>query len=252
MKIQYCSDLHLEFRENKELINRNPLLPRAEILLLAGDIVPFSEIARNKDFFNYLSDHFLLTYWVPGNHEYYFSDISERSGQLTEKIRDNVLLVNNISVQVNDVKIIFSTLWSKIELGNEWRIAGSISDFKVIKFNGNFFSVSNFNGLHSACLKFIESELDRHYAGKTVVVTHHVPTFLNYPTKYKGSILNEAFVVELFSLIESSKIDYWIYGHHHNNTPDFQIGNTVLLTNQMGYVREGENQHFKRDRIITL
>jgi len=36
--------------------------------------------------------------------------------------------------------------------------------------------------------------------------------------------LNEAFAVELFELIEDSGPDYWIYGHHHNNIPDFSIG----------------------------
>ncbi len=252
MVLQYCSDLHLEFRENKQLLNQHPLKPSAEILILAGDIVPFSEMDKSKDFFNYISDNFKLTYWLPGNHEYYYSDAAERSGSFNEKIRDNIFLVNNISIQHHDIRLIFSTLWSKISPVNEWQIARSISDFQVIRFNGLFFSVSNFNQLHSESLNFIESELGQNYTGKTVVVTHHVPTFLNFPSKYKGSILNEAFVVELFPLIESSNINYWIYGHHHSNTPDFNIGNTVLLTNQMGYVRNDENQDFRLDKILTL
>ncbi len=252
MVLQYCSDLHLEFRENKQLINQHPLKPKAEILILAGDIVPFSEMDKHKDFFNYISDNFKLAYWLTGNHEYYYSDVAERSGSFNEKIRDNIFLVNNISFKHHDVRLIFSTLWSKISPANEWQIARSISDFQVIKFNGLFFSVSNFNQIHSESLNFIESELGQNYTGKTVVVTHHVPTFLNFPSKYKGSILNEAFVVELFPLIESSNINYWIYGHHHSNTPDFNIGNTVLLTNQMGYVRNDENQDFRLDKILTL
>ena len=252
MVLQYCSDLHLEFRENKQFLNQHPLQPKAEILILAGDIVPFIEMDKHKDFFNYISDNFKLTYWLPGNHEYYYSDVSERSGFINERIRDNVFLVNNISIQQNDVRLIFSTLWSKISPVNEWQIERSLSDFQVIKFNGHFFSVSNFNQLHSDSLNFIEKELSQNNAGKTVVVSHHVPTFLNFPSQYKGSILNEAFVVELFPLIESSNINYWIYGHHHSNTPDFSIGNTVLLTNQMGYVRNEENQDFRLDKIVTL
>ena len=252
MILQYCSDLHLEFRENKQFLNQYPLQSKGEILILAGDIVPFIEMAKHKDFFNYISDNFKLTYWLPGNHEYYYSNASERSGYINEKIRDNIFLVNNISVQQDDVRLIFSTLWSKISPANEWQIERSINDFQVIKFNGHFFSASNVNQLHSDSVDFIEKELSQKNAGKTVVVSHHVPTFLNFPSQHKGSILNEAFVVELFPLIESSNINYWIYGHHHSNTPDFSIGNTVLLTNQMGYVRNEENQDFRVDKIVTL
>jgi predicted phosphohydrolase len=252
MVLQYCSDLHLEFRENKQFLNQHPLQPKGEILILAGDIVNFTEIEKRKDFFDYISDNFKLTYWLPGNHEYYYSDASERSGTINEKIRENIFLVNNISFHHNDVRLIFSTLWSNISYANERQIEHSISDFQVIKFKGHFFSASNFNQLHSDSLNFIKEELSQTTDGKTVVVTHHVPTFLNYPTEYKGSVLNEAFVVELFPLIESSNINFWIYGHHHSNTPDFSIGNTVLLTNQMGYVRNQENKDFRLDKIVTL
>lgn len=56
---------------------------------------------KRRDFFNYISHNFKLTYWLPGNHEYYYSDASERSGYIDEKIRGNVFLVNNISIQHN-------------------------------------------------------------------------------------------------------------------------------------------------------
>ena len=82
MKIQYCSDLHLEFRDNKDFIGERPIKPIGEISLLAGDVVPFALIDKHNDFFNYVADHFQTTYWLPGNHEYYHSDVSKRSGTL--------------------------------------------------------------------------------------------------------------------------------------------------------------------------
>jgi hypothetical protein len=56
MKIQYCSDLHLEFPLNKKYLMANPIKPEGEILLLAGDIITFTEIEKENDFFNFLSD----------------------------------------------------------------------------------------------------------------------------------------------------------------------------------------------------
>lgn len=39
-KIEYCSDLHLEFPVNTKYLTANPIEPEAEIFLRAGDIIP--------------------------------------------------------------------------------------------------------------------------------------------------------------------------------------------------------------------
>jgi len=243
-KIQYCSDLHLEFPENKKFLNSNPLQVEGEVLLLAGDIVPFAVMNNHKDFFDYISDNFKFTYWIPGNHEFYYYDITKKDDAIHEKIRSNVYLVNNVSVKLDDVKLIFSTLWSKIDLINQWVVQQTLSDFHVIKYNKRPFTAVHYNQLHQECIQFIEKELKQNGEEKTIVVSHHVPTFLNYPEKYKGDTLNEAFAVELFDLIEANGPDYWIFGHHHQNIPDFKIGETKLITNQLGYVKYNEHKYF--------
>jgi predicted phosphohydrolase len=252
MIIQYASDLHLEFPENKNFLKINPLKPEGDILILAGDIVPFAVIDKHKDFFKYVSDHFETTYWIPGNHEYYYFDAATKCGTLNEKIRSNIFLVNNIAIQYENVNFIFSTLWAKITPAHEWHIEKGVSDFQVIRYNGYRFSSVQFNQLHTESLTFLKQALHHNYTTKTVVVTHHVPTFLNYPEKYKGDTLNEAFAVEMFDLIEDSAADYWIYDHTHHNTADFKIGNTQLLTNQLGYVKYEEQAGYQNIKIIKI
>jgi len=242
MIIQYASDLHLEFPQNREFLKLNPIQPKGDILLLAGDIIPFSEIGKHSYFFDYLADSFQFVYWIPGNHEYYHSDSAEKCGYLNERIRGNVFLINNLSVVHYNVKIILSTLWSKISVANKFVIEQFLNDFHLIKYNGKRFTSEQYNIFHKESLEFIRDEITREVADKTIVVTHHAPTFFNYPEKYKKSMLNEAFTVELFDFIEANGPDYWIYGHTHFNTPVFEIKKTKLLTNQLGYVHE--NEHF--------
>jgi predicted phosphohydrolase len=252
MKIQYCSDLHLEFPENRSFLKSNPLKPAGDILVLAGDIVPFAELDKHAAFFDYLADNFEATYWIPGNHEYYRSDISERSGTLNEKIRGNVLLINNQSVKVDNTRLIFSTMWSHISPVNEWKISKNMSDFHVISYQGQHFSTEIFNQLHMESKAFLLSALQDKEDCETVVVTHHVPTLINYPQRYEESLLNEAFVVELFDLIKDSGIDYWMYGHTHANTPGFEVGKTLMITNQLGYVEYNEHQDFDTAKTVTI
>jgi predicted phosphohydrolase len=251
LKIQYASDLHLEFPANKEYLKQHPLRPVGDVLVLAGDIVPFAVMDKHKDFFSYVSDYFESTYWLPGNHEYYHFDIAEKSGELHETIRDNVFLVNNTSVVQNEVKLIFSTLWSEISLGHQWQIERSMNDFHLIKYRGFRFSAEQYNQLHAESLAFVRNALKTVKVEKVAIFTHHCPTFLNYPEQYKGDILNEAFAVELYEFIESSNIDYWGYGHHHSNIPEFSIGNAKLITNQLGYVQYNEHRLFESNKVIV-
>ena len=252
MKIQYASDLHLEFPENKGFLKRNPLQPLGDVLLLAGDIVLFAVMDEHADFFNYLSDNFKMTYWIPGNHEYYQSDISQRAGSFNEKIKDNLFLVNNISVVQENVKFVFSTLWTSISPGNQFEIRQRLSDFHAIKYNNKVLTPDHYNLLHIQCHSFLNEELSKVGPEKKIIVTHHVPTFMNYPEKYKGDSLNEAFAVELYNDVLRSDAAFWIFGHHHTNTPDFLIGSTKVTTNQLGYVKYNECPGFDTKKIITI
>ncbi len=252
MKVQYASDLHLEFDENLDYIKNNPIKPVGDILILAGDIIPFSymEHKKYKDFFKYISDNFQSTYWIPGNHEYYGYDMINKSGPFIENIKSNLFLLNNKNILIGDTNFIFSTLWSNINPNNQWVIERSMNDFSMIKYDKYKFSVQRFNFLHAESLMFINHAIDKN--NKNVVVSHYVPTFYNYPPLYKGDVLNEAFATELFDMIEESNINHWIYGHHHSNILDFEIGKTILHTNQLGYLRNSELKTFNDSKYFEI
>ena len=252
MKIQYCSDLHLEFPENQKFLTKNFLQPEGDVLVLAGDVVTFQKAWKARGFFDFVCDQYSGVYWVPGNHEYYGNDISDRASPLCEKLRDNLYLVNNHSIVHAQVRLVFTTLWSRISPRNEWDIQRNVSDFSHILCEGSKFTASRFSLLHEESLRFLKDTFCAAGQEPMVVVTHHVPTLMNYPKVYKNSLLTEAFAVELFDLITDSAVDCWIYGHHHVNTPEFKIGSTKMLTNQLGYVRRYEHGSFRRDAVVEV
>ena len=252
LTIQYCSDLHLEFDLNKKWVSKYPLEVKGDILLLGGDIVPFAQLPLHQDFFDFVSENYKAVYWIPGNHEYYHSDIAQRSGVLQEAIRHNVFLVNDTTISIDNLDIICTTLWSQIQPDHEWQINRAMSDFHVIKSGDRALRISEYNALHAAAIRFLADTIHTSKAAHKIILTHHVPTLMNYPEKYKGDILNEAFASELFDFIEASGADCWIYGHTHSNTPDFKIGKTQMLTNQLGYVKYGEHVSFSNAKFVVI
>jgi len=249
MKIQFASDLHLEFPANSAFFKSNPLQPVGDILILGGDIVPFRIMEQFKDFFKFCSDNFETTYWIPGNHEYYHSELGNRIGQFNEEIESNVFLLNNQAIDRAETRIILSTLWTPISSEKAFYIKNGLNDYKLIEDKDSNFTPSRSTELFNENLAFIQKSVSSNQQKKCVVVTHHVPTFTDYPKEYRSSNLNEAFATDLNEYIESSAIDHWIYGHHHRNIPAFKIGNTELLTNQLGYVSQNEHLNFNEAKF---
>lgn len=250
MKIQFASDLHLEFPENRHYLEQNPIKPTGDVLILAGDIVPFVQLEKYLDFFKQWSDQFRKVWWVPGNHEYYRSDITQRSKTLMEKILPNCFLVNQVTLIEGNIRLIFTTLWSNIGPIFKWDIEKGFSDFRLIRHHNDPFTIAHYNALHQECLDFLEKELSETWSGKTVVVTHHCPTFTRYPSQFLGSPFNEGFATELKDKILQWKPDYWIYGHVHHSDPDYYLGKTRMLCNTLGYVELNEHGSFKPDKVF--
>jgi predicted phosphohydrolase len=254
MRLQIASDLHLEFHENREYIKLNPLKVAGDILLLAGDIATLRNMGLYRDFFDFAADNYRHTYWVPGNHEYYNSDMANRSGTFREAIRPNVTMLNNCTIRQENFRLHFTTLWSDISASKAWNIERGLMDFHLIKFEGQRLSVEQYNRMHAESVAFLHSAVQGNCKDdeKHIIVTHHLPTFQNYPAKYLGSPLNEAFATNLDGFIESCGADYWVYGHNHAATDDFLIGKTKLVTNQLGYVHHNEHSSFDSGRLIAL
>ena len=256
MKIQYASDLHLEFYENSNYLKNNPLKPVGDILVLAGDIECLNrDHFFNNSFWNYVSDNFKEVVVAAGNHEFYTSyDLANiRNGKICS-VRRNVNYYYNSLLHIGNVSLIVSPLWSYIPVEQATSVKNGVSDFHRIYFNGSKLTVNEFNCEHERCLNFIKSsvtESAKALNNRIVVVTHHVPSFELSSPDYAGSQISGAFTTELANYIETSQIDYWIYGHSHRNINKV-IGKTKCVSNQLGYVFYEEHHSFDNAKFIEV
>ena len=159
MKIQYASDLHLEFGDNSKWLKANPLVPSADILILAGDIGYLGDDNyKTHPFWDQVSENYKKVIVIPGNHELYkYYDINELHEGWSLSIRKNVKAYYNSVIPLDEnTDLIVSTLWSKISPAEEFMTERCVSDFARIR-NGKFrLSAQRFNEEHDRCRSFID------------------------------------------------------------------------------------------------
>ena len=172
MRIQYMSDLHLEFQENNRYLRYNELPVTGDVLVLAGDIFYLKDkTAPVMNFWKWASKNYRQVLIVPGNHEYYnYSDVMERGFQWKWMLRENAGYYQNQVVRIDDTDFVLSTLWSHINPNDEYFVWKSMNDFRQIKFGGKLLQVEEFNRMHEICIDFIRKNIEESTANHIVVV----------------------------------------------------------------------------------
>lgn len=253
-KIQYASDLHLEFPENTRFLEKFPIQPIADVLVLAGDMGYLgNEDYVEHPFWDWASRSYVQVIVIPGNHEFYQGyDLGKLHDGWSMEIRPNVKCYYNAVIPLtDDIDLIASTLWGHIEAKDAFVTERSVNDFYHVKVNGVVMNSQLFNEENDKCRAFIKKSVAESNAKHIIVATHHVPSYELVSPQFVGSLINGAFTVELGDFIVHSPIEYWIYGHSHINI-DKVIGGTRCVSNQLGYVSHGEHLFFDSAKCITI
>ena len=208
MKIQYASDLHLEFAENKGYIGHGSIAPVGDVLVLSGDVSYLGDRKMKKlPFWDWCAEHYLETFIVPGNHEFYGGyDIVQTMEDFELIVRPNVRYLNNKSFIFGDVELFFTTLWTRIDQARLWTVQHGMNDYRYGKLNGLRFCANDVDGLHRQCVGWLSGALEASKAKHKVVVTHHCPTVRPQFNSYSSGALNSAFQVDMDDFIECSDI----------------------------------------------
>ena len=252
MRIQYVSDLHLEFYDTvpewESLVK-----PCAKYLALPGDIAqPSSPLW--KPFFDYVSSHWERVFYVTGNHEYYnkkpkhlwdfaYHDTwMERHEQIRNSLLSypNIVLLDSTTpsyhLEEENVAIVGNTVWSYIPPEIMYDVEHIMNDYNYIALDRKrAIKAEHTNEWHIQQRKCIQEEILKWTERKVdiVVLTHHMPSFALIHPRYKGSIADCAFASDSEELMLAS-VKAWIYGHTHNVDSRI-IGTTQVVVNARGY-----------------
>ena len=234
-RLQYISDLHLEFMEDIVKV------PRAgKYLALLGDIGnPFK--GNYLTFLNYTSYHWDKVFLIPGNHEYYNDQycMEETEYQIKELASKytNVFPLIQEKYELEDYTILGTTLWSHITSSMNKKYG----DTMYIKYKEDQLLDGNIiNQLHLESIEWIKNNLGHK---KTIMLTHHIPSYqlianeYQYPRYLK---ISDRYYSNLDYLMKDP-ITHWLYGHSHCTNEKY-INHIFCGINAYGYPKQINNK----------
>lgn len=262
MKIQYCSDLHLEFA--------GVTLPGGEVLVLAGDIAESRKVVRHKraweeltseeqadpkyvelyrcwTFFLFETAKYERVFMVAGNHEHYHGRYDLTHDELRSVLPANVTLMENSVVEYGDVVFVGSTLWTNANNMDQltlYTLKYNMNDYRTIKTHNK--SADIYHKLtpettvatHVKTVNYLRETLSKYADKRVVVITHHAPSFMSITEQYRGPgdfHMNGGYASDLSEFIlDHPQIKVHIHGHTHSNF-SYDIGTTRVLCHPRGY-----------------
>jgi predicted phosphohydrolase len=250
MKLHLLSDLHLEFAEFD--------VPKtdAEVVIIAGDL-HVGERGLSWALENFNNQEVI---YVIGNHEYYRGTIPK----LTDKLRrdakgTNIHILEDEEIILGDVVFLGCTLWSDFQLLNNLDIAviaaqQMMNDFRLIRLSPKYGKIqpSDTAIWHRKSRKWLAEKIKKRKKDKKkiVVSTHHAPSILSVPARFKKDPLSAAFASEMSDFLTEMKVDLWVHGHIHDSS-DYHIGTTRVICNPRGYPNE-QDPNFLADMVVEI
>lgn len=268
MRLLVYSDLHLEFPAAMQRF-RVPAGLAYDAVILAGDI------HRHTHAIAWAEQTFAgkLIIYVMGNHEAYRAQLPGLIGELRKAAGEHgvtFLQCNEHVDQEHGVRFLGTTLWTNFALfgGAQAQAcmleaARCMPDFKIIEIGKAPVAP---DAMPSAILKpsdtvkffnqqkrWLAGKLAEPFAGKTVVVTHHLPSAVSVAPRYRNDPVSAAFASKTDKLV--AQADLWIHGHTHDSF-DYAIGKCRVVCNPRGYPGKledsVENRAFRDNFVVEV
>ena len=265
LRIQYASDLHLEFHDN--FVGPALLKPVAPVLALAGDIgSPYRR--EYRDFLAYCSKSWDSVFVVAGNHEFYNKRLIKpihgphTVDQTLATIRTTVAAFRNVHflererVDYGGVAFLGCTLWTDTSVDHDLARA-AMTDYRVITADGvSAITPEQTTEWHRRDRAWLAESLavcaDK--GTPADVLTHHLPSYAFVSSLYATSPINYCFASRCDALLRPP-VRAWIAGHTHTAVHrhwTFEGGEVVHgCVNPVGYPGE-EGTGYCREIFVDV
>ncbi|MBX5195740.1 phosphohydrolase [Rhizobium sp. NZLR10] len=270
MRAWIISDLH--YSPTDALMGLPFRVPDADICICAGDIsenISMSIAHLRRD----IEPH-MPVILVLGNHDYYNGSIDFALERARREIEGTgIHLLENQSIEMAGCRFIGATLWTDfaVSVGEDEHIPPEerraiafglvpslMADFSCIYRSdarspgeNGMVTVHEILKRHIASRSFLDRELEKPFAGRTFVVTHHAPLIQSFDARFYGDVTNAAFGSDLSDLIARRRPSVWIHGHIHRFM-DYMASKTRVICNPHGYGGERGTSGFRPAFVIDL
>lgn len=242
MRINYFSDIHLEFGVLRAPVNN------ADIIIAAGDIGIYTQGLE------WLKSFKKPVIYVAGNHEFYGHDHQETLQMLKAQCQgSNVQVLENNRFLFQGVRFLGCTMWTDLFVEGEEKaglLGETLNDFRKIRSAEKPLDSIVFTQLHQKSRIWLERELAKPFSGKTVVITHHAPSQWSWNDS-PNAVRKLAYCNDLKPLLYEYEIAAWIHGHVHS-TSDYRIADARILCNPRGYAGKKTVPDFDLNRTVVI
>lgn len=242
MKIQYFSDLHLEF---------------GEIPVVQGDtdvVIAAGDISVGLEGIQWLKGFDCPVIYVLGNHEYWgqeYTDFIDRVWQ--ESSGSNVHFLENESIVLDGVRFVGCSLWTDYGKENQQIMnaaAKGMNDFRYITDNGAPLQPDRLLAAHNQSVEWLDDVLNQFHYGKTVVVTHHAPSMKSWHRSPSDGY-QYCYCTNLEKMMGQTLPDLWVHGHTHH-AQDYRVAGVRVVCNPRGYCNYEEVDGFQLEKVIEI
>lgn len=262
MKIDYISDLHIDFWFEKEKALTEEVLKisyihknifhnaEGEILLIAGDLGHYNH--QNIEFLELLLKvyGYKHIFFVLGNHDYYTiakererfkADSSLRIKELKDMLlcHKNITLLDGQICDYQGIKIGGCGMWYDGRYAQQLNLKLSsealLELWQTKMMDAIHINISDFIQLYNEEIIKLRNIYDK----SDIILTHINPSISPSHTlrKYTLDVKNGFYSFNGEYYVQNSHARWWIFGHIHQSL-EYTIGTTKVKANPLGYPHE--------------